>query len=78
MRLTSKRDPSLPRSGRVVAALLWITAKGDAHGACGDATTKIVGAPQKITLFGFFDHGFGADYYDYAFVGDGIFGAIGF
>ena len=33
---------------------------------------------ETLALLGFFDHGFWADYYDYAFVGDGIFGAIGF
>ncbi len=38
--------------------------------------------PRKLlrdsTLFGFFDHGFGADYYDYAVFGDGIARAVGF
>src|ERR1700722_7438991 len=29
-------------------------------------------------LFGLFDHGFRADDDDYAFVGDGIFGSVGF
>jgi len=41
-------------------------------------TARIGCATKADALFGFFDHGFWADDDHYAFVGDGVTGAVGF